>query len=185
MARVIRFASLADLKAIDSLRRADQEAVGFIPASRYESEIQRSCGTILAMTENDDLVGYAYWTRGWPIARIQQLVVRPDARRRERATALVEAVADEAKRHYRYGISCRCRVDLEAIEFWKSIGWREIAIEQSGRRGPVIRFYKELTPALFDLGDYMPPTPVSRQISMRKGFKFLPEARLLLNSTQT
>jgi ribosomal protein S18 acetylase RimI-like enzyme len=151
----IMSATLADLPAIDDLRRKDQESLGFIPMSRYELEVERGRSTMISCFENDDLVGYLYWTRGWPVAAIQQTVIRADARRRERATALVDYATDVMVSQGRYGVTCRCRANLEAIDFWKDIGFREIRIEESGRRGPLIRFYRELKPALFDAGDYL------------------------------
>ena len=148
-------ASLEDLKAIDDLRRKDQESVGFIPMSRYEAEVERGRDTLLSAFENDDLVGFLFWTRGFPVATIQQVVIREDARRVERATALVSTALTEMKRQGRVGVTCRSRLNIPGIELWRALGWRELRREQSGRRGDLARFYYEISPALFDLAPYL------------------------------
>lgn len=158
---------------MDALRHADQEAVGFVPFSRWEREVERDYNTLLVMRENNDLVGYIFWTRGWPVAAIQQVVVRSDARRDERATALVDAAMKEMVTQYRYGATCRCRVNLEATAFWEALGFRVVRLEESGRRGPLIRYYKELAPALFDLGDYLRRPSFGAGAGQRKGFRRL------------
>lgn len=181
---LIRAASVSDLKAIDALRRADQEAVGFLPMSRFVTEVEHAHRTLLTLIENNDIVGYAFWTRGWPIARIQQIVVRPDARREERATALVRWIENEAKTQHRYGLSCRCRLNLEAAHFWRSLGFREVRLEESGRRGPVLRFYKELFPALLDLGLYMPTPAFGTKQGQRQGFRVVKAAGAVLDGRE-
>lgn len=162
-------ATIADLKAIDSLRRGEQEAVGFLPMSRYEIEITRGRNTVMVLRENGDHVGFLYWTRGWPVATIQQIVIRGDARRIERGTALVDAACAEMAAQRRYGVTLRCRADLPAIEFWKALGFRAVRYENSGRRGPAVRFYREIQPALLDLGEYLRPFAVRG--GMRQGFR--------------
>ena len=162
-------ATLDDLRAIDDLRRKDQESVGFVPMSCYEAEINRGRQTLLVLTESGETVGYLYWTRGFPVASIQQVVVRQDARRRERATALVDAAVAAMKAQGRVGVTCRCRVNIEGIEFWRSLGWREVRLEQSGRRGPLLRFYRELSPPLFEIGVRAAGIPPGH----RKGFRRL------------
>jgi len=162
---------MADLKEMDSLRRRNQEAVGFIPLSRYEDEIERSPTQVLTGWENGDMVAYLYWTRGIPVAPIQQLVVREDARRRDRGTAMVDAAIEHMLLDpRRYGATCRCRVDLEAVDFWQACGFKAVRLEESGRRGPCMRFFKELRPALFGLGLYL-PFPTNLQ-SQRRGFRY-------------
>lgn len=146
---------MQDLAAIDSLRRSEQEAVGFLPMSRYEREVSRGLSTLLLGLENDDPVAFAFWTRGFPVATVQQLVVREDARREQRASEMFAHCSQVAQDQGRYGITLRCRLDLPANEFWRAMGLREIREENSGRRGPLMRYYGELRPALFDLGDYL------------------------------
>ena len=91
---MIQPATLADLKELDSLRRANQEAVSFVPYSRYAEVVERCPSNLLTFWDNGDMTGYLYWTAGTPVGTIQQVVVRHDARRGERATALVTAALE-------------------------------------------------------------------------------------------
>lgn len=165
----IRLATHEDLLAIDALRRAEQEAVGFLPLSRYEREVESRRRTLWVLSENGDVVAYLLWTRGWPVATVQQLVVRDDARRIQRATALVDRVRAEMLRQHRYGVTCRVRADLAAVLFWRALGFREVRREASGRRGPCIRFYQGIGPTLFDLGDYL--RSAAPGMMQRRGFR--------------
>ena len=90
--RTVSFAEYDDLSEMDALRRASQEAVGFVPMSKWEWHIQNRPTTLINMRDDGDMTGYIYWTPGLPVAAIQQLVVREDARRFERGKELVELV---------------------------------------------------------------------------------------------
>jgi len=154
---MIDIATLKDLKEMDSLRRANQEMVGFVPLSKWEWHISHRPTTLLVLREESEITGYLYWTPGHPVASIQQLVIREDLRRLDRGTMLVKALIRllfDAPSWY--GVTCRCRADLEATIFWKILGFELIRVEQSGRRGPVLRYYKELKPTLLPLGIYLP-----------------------------
>lgn len=167
-------ASLDDLLELDSLRRTEQESVGFIPMSKYEEEVERRKATVLTMRENGDMVGYLYWTRGFPVATIQQVVIRQDARRRERATSLVDAATQEMSEQGRAGVTCRCRVDLDAVAFWEACGFERIRLEDSGRRGPLIRFYKALSPSLLEPSLWLRGPEFGRLAKQRRGFRVVP-----------
>ena len=168
----IQPAKANDLRELDSLRRRSQEAVGFVPLARLEADSTRDAATLLTGWENGDMVAYLWWTRGRPVAAIQQLVVREDARRRERGLAMVAAAESAMTAPDRYGVACRCRLDLEATAFWEAAGFRRVRLEESGRRGPVVRYYRELRPALLDLGLYLPVHRVTG--GGRRGFRLTP-----------
>ncbi len=168
----LAYAEAEDLRAMDALRRASQEAVGFVPMSRWEWVTANRAQTMRLLRENGDLVGYIWWTPGLPVAAIQQLVVREDARRYERGTALVDAAIEDMSHPLRYGVTCRCRQDLEAVGFWAALGFEPVRLEESGKRGPVVRFYKSLQPALLDLGSYLPVRGITAG-GQRQGFRRL------------
>ena len=169
---IIRAATLADLRELDSLRRAEQEAVGFIPLSRWEEQVNRSARCLLGMWENGECTAYLYWTPGLPVAAIQQVVVRSDARRQERGEAIVRhALNLMGQDTRRYGATCRCRVDLEATAFWESLGFEACRLENTtSRRGPAIRYFYSIRPALLDLGTYLPKR--TQTWGMRTGFRW-------------
>ena len=151
----IRRATLADISYIDHLRARNSEAVGFIPRVRYEMEIDGSRhGSVLVCEDNGDLVGFIYATHNnHGVTHIQQIAIQGDARRLERGTALVEAV----KRDTDWLISCRCAEDLEATEFWQSLGFdfqdmvspksvygrgKDKAVLPTRRKRTILRFQK-------------------------------------------
>lgn len=163
---IIQPATLGDLLYIDSLRRVEQECVGFIPMSRYEREITEHRKRLLVALEDGDRVGFVFWTEGWPVARIQQLVVQRDARRMDRGTALVEEVIRSIPHHT--GLTCRCREDIDGIEFWSALGWQNVGKESGGRRGvPLVRFYRKCWPSLF----HAPVISTPVIMAQRKGFR--------------
>ena len=151
-------AHLSDIKYIDLLRAKESEAVGFIPKVRYEMEIAGECGgDILVAREDGDLVGFAYITYGPPLsAKIQQIVIQEDARRMDRATALLEEIAIRARNRGCAEIGCRCAEDLEANKFWQKLGFIKTADamgksvysrgkEKLGKRGRHINIYRRLS----------------------------------------
>jgi len=131
----IRRATLDDLKVIDSLRRKEAEAVGFIPDSRWELELSGAYnGAIWLLEENADPVGYLYATFSPGRGRIQQVVVREDARRAERATALVTSAEAESAKRGAFDFGCRVGLDLEATAFWEAMGFEQVATIPGGQR---------------------------------------------------
>ena len=118
----VRRATLGDIKYIDSLRKKEGEAIGFIPLQRYEMEINGDRhGSILVYEENLDLVGFVYATHNRAgVTHIQQVAIQEDARRMERASALVLAVRKERD----WLLSCRCAADLDSTHFWEALGFQ-------------------------------------------------------------
>lgn len=151
-------AAIPDIKYIDWLRGKESEAVGFIPKVRYEMEINgESGGDILLVKESGDLVGFSYVTYGPPYsAKIQQIAIQEDARRMERATALIEEIATRARRKGCAEIGCRCAEDLEANKFWEILGFNKVSEGMGksvysrgkaklGKRGRHINIYRRLS----------------------------------------
>lgn len=168
---IIRPVMAKELRELDNLRRSEQEAVGFIPLTRFERQLTSNPWCILTAWDNGDMTGFLYWTPGLPVAAIQQIVVRRDARRDERGALLVNsAIASMAADLRRYGVTCRCRVDLEATAFWEALGFRPCRLEDSGRRGPCIRYFRPFREALLDLSSYLPMH--SQTWGNRTGFRW-------------
>lgn len=151
-------ATIPDIKYIDWLRGKESEAVGFIPKVRYEMEISgERGGDILLAKEDGDLVGFAYITYGTPYsAKIQQIAIQEDARRMDRATALLDEIATRARARGCAEIGCRCAQDLEANKFWLQLGFEQTSDamgksvysrgkEKLGRRGRHINIYRRLS----------------------------------------
>lgn len=131
----LRRATLEDLKFIDDLRRRESDAVGFVPLIRYEQEVSGARnGRLWVIEENVDPVGFAFVTFGHGLARIQQIAVREDARRMERATSLVKAAAAEARVRGLRELGCRVADDLESNAFWEALGFSAVGNVAGGLR---------------------------------------------------
>ena len=169
--RVINHATMKDLEEMDKLRKTEQNKVGFVPMSRWEWQVTYRSQTLSVMKEDGEMVGYIFWTPGLPVAAIQQLVIREDARRFERGSELVDQALEDMQDPQRYGVTCRCRLDLEANLFWEALGFEAVREESGGAGGyPLIRYYKELRPTLLPLGLYLPYNV--RLKNQRDGFRF-------------
>ena len=151
-------ATLPDINYIDWLRSKESEAVGFIPKVRYEMEISgERHGDIILIKENNDLVGFSYITYGVPFsAKIQQIAIQEDARRMERATALIEELTKRARLRGCAEIGCRCAEDLDANIFWQTLGFERVSEGMGksvysrgkaklGRQGRHINIYRKLS----------------------------------------
>ncbi|MGD9827108.1 MAG: GNAT family N-acetyltransferase [Hyphomicrobiaceae bacterium] len=127
----IRRATLDDLKYLDALRKKEGDALGFIPMQRYEMEVNgERHGSVYLAWDNDDPTGFIYATHsGRGTTHIIQVAIQEDARRMERASALVGAVVDDGLRRRSWLTSLRCADDLEAGHFWAALGF---SLEQEG-----------------------------------------------------
>ncbi|MDD5701597.1 MAG: GNAT family N-acetyltransferase [Dehalococcoidales bacterium] len=126
---LIRKATLEDIAYIESLRRKESEAIGFIPKLRYEMEINgERHGSVLVIEEDGELVGFVYATHGNITTHIQQIAIQEDARRMDRASALVEYLMQASPL---IQVSCRCAQDLESNEFWKALGFNLVGVIDS------------------------------------------------------
>lgn len=146
---MIRFAIEKDLVEIDDLRRANQEALGFIPFSKFQWHIEKRPETICVLLENERVVSYIYWTSGIPVSKIQHLVVSKDCRGKGYGGQLLNYAIEVMRVPNRLGVACRCRVNMpEAVKFWTSHGFKVIREGiSSGKRDNLLRLYKELQPS--------------------------------------
>ena len=132
---ILRPGKIDDWDYIDSLRKRESNALGFIPRNSYTSVLSKTADgvrkrfeyvRINVVEDNGDLTGFCYATFHEIVARIQQIVVQEDARRWYRASMLETAVRDEAIKSNCVGISCRVAFDLESNFFWRAIGYQPI-----------------------------------------------------------
>ena len=134
-------AGMADLPFMVDLGRKSFDAIGFIPASRYERIIEGEGNSTIHVAEaNGDPVGFIYATHNLTGTKVQQCVVREDARRLQFARALVCAAIGPNDTF----IAARCAADLESNAFWQALGFAECSRSAGGdRRGrTVIRYIK-------------------------------------------
>ena len=125
----------SDWLSIDALRKKEGAALGFIPKDAYLSTLEHlpranraryRYQRVLVTTDNNDLTGFTYTSYASDWASIIQIVVRPDARRWQRALLMAEEVERDARRFGKHGITCRVACDLESNFFWRAIGYEPI-----------------------------------------------------------
>ena len=144
MSDIIRDAIPDDWLYIDSLRKTEWSALGFIPQDCYLSILHRlpiggrrrwTYSKILVAEDNGDLTGFAYASFTNNTARIFQVAVQEDARRLYRASLMVGEIELEALYRQCHSINVRVAIDLEANEFWKALGYELVDVLTSTWRG--------------------------------------------------
>lgn len=137
---LVRPATMGDLKAIEALRRADGDALGFLPAAKYEALIDRRIvngrrrfeyENVYVTEDNGDVTGFCLAGFHRDGLKIEQICVRNDARRRERASLILGKVEMEADRRGSKRALCRVAADIEANLFWLDSGFVKIGTIES------------------------------------------------------
>jgi hypothetical protein len=164
---VLKYAEPGDFAYIDSLRKKEGNALGFIPKAVYEGILGR-CNAdgrnrwrysdILVTVDNRDLTGFCLVSYSGDMAKIFQIVVQQDARRWHRALMMAEEVERQALEHGKRGVTCRVAFDLESNWFWRAIGY--IPVKQvtstwlnqgeSKSRRPLWHYQKNIGNSLFE-----------------------------------
>lgn len=162
----IRPATADDLAAIDSLRKKYGSDLGFLPLQKYQHIVNKTLDRgrsrwkyerLYVVEDNDDMTGFVLGSLGRNGAKCEQVCVREDARRMERAMRLVDAIQAEAIIRHLPLIRCRVAADIEANLFWQAIGYTAIDtttstwlnIKESKSKRPIILYEKPLGMKLF------------------------------------
>ena len=135
---------------IDSLQTKNSEALAFYPKQVFERELDT--GHLFLGLLNGEPCGYLYvGSNGKRDVRCHQVCIEYDARRRLYGAVMVVAMEDYAEEGNALSITLRCGSDLEANDFWRSMGYSCIATKQGGvRRGRTINVWrKQLQESLF------------------------------------
>lgn len=137
------------LQFVDSLQKANAEALSFYPSQVFEREAEK--GRIFLGLLNGEPCGYIYLGAGGQDVKCHQVCIQYDARRRLYGASLVVAMEDYAIRHNASSLTLRCGFDLDANDFWQSMGYGVIAHQPGGvRRMRTINIWrKQLSPELF------------------------------------
>lgn len=135
---IVRTSSLNDWLLVDKLQKENAYAVGFIQKTIWESYVWggKRNFIVLICEKNNDPVGYLLITPGLgtgQYAKIQQIAVRDDARRLDYGTALLEVGQTFCESIGRVGFTLRCRVDLQANNFWEAVGFEKYGTWEKGK----------------------------------------------------
>lgn len=137
------------LSFVDHLQKKNAEALSFYPTQVFEREAEK--GRIFLGLLNGEPCGYIYLGAGGIDVKCHQVCIEYDARRRLYGAALATVMEHYAEQHGASSISLRCGFDLDANDFWKSMGYGVIAHQTGGiRRQRTINVWrKQLQPELF------------------------------------
>ena len=133
---------------VDSLQKKNAEALSFYPKQVFEREAEK--GRIFLGLLNGEPCGYIYVGAKGLDVKCHQVCIQYDARRRLYGAALTQALEDYAEGTY--SITLRCGFDLDANQFWESLGYRCVDVQDGGiRRMRKINVWrKQLMPILFE-----------------------------------
>lgn len=134
---------------VDSLQRKNAEALSFYPRQVFEREAEK--GRLFLGLLNGEPCGYIYVGALGPVVRCHQVCIQYDARRRLYGAAIVAVMEHYARDAY--SISLRCGFDLDANDFWASLGYVCVAHREGGvRRMRTINVWeKRMTAELFEV----------------------------------
>ena len=135
---------------IDQLQRKNADALSFYPKQVFERE--QLNGRLFLGLLNGEPCGYIYAGAIGSIVKCHQVCIQYDARRRLYGAQLVSALEDYAENGKASRISLRCGFDLDANDFWRSLGYRVIAHQAGGvRRMRTINIWeKQISPMLVE-----------------------------------
>lgn len=138
------------LQYVDGLQKKNAEALSFYPTQVFERESEN--GRIYLSLLNGEPCGYIYRGALKGDVRCHQVCIQYDARRRLYGAQLVTCLEADAIDARCNGIVLRCGFDLEANDFWQSLGYKCVNIQDGGvRRMRKINIWrKPLQPQLFE-----------------------------------
>ena len=135
---------------VDALQRKNAETLSFYPRQVFEREQQK--GRLFLGLLNGEPCGYLYVGAYGKDVKCHQVCIQYDARRRLYGAAIVAVMEQYAQEGRASSLTLRCGFDLEANDFWRSLGYNCIAHHIGGvRRMRTINVWrKQLSPELFD-----------------------------------
>lgn len=136
-------------RMVMDLQKKFSNQLGFLPGVAIEFYLAEQL-TGIAL-ENGEPCGYVL---GRPSMRYNRLIrpitqaaVYMDAQRRHHGLALVAAVCRRAADAGQLVVQARCAMDIDAVDFWASAGFEDVAVEDVGnQRGrKIVTFRRCLT----------------------------------------
>lgn len=135
---------------IDGLQKKNRECLSFYPRQVFEREQEK--GRLFLGMLNAEPCGYLYVGAAGKDVKCHQVCIQYDARRRLYGAAIVAVMEQYANEAKASSITLRCGFDLDANDFWGSLGYVCIAHHVGGvRRMRTINVWrKQLSAELFD-----------------------------------
>ena len=134
---------------VDQLQKKNAEALSFYPRQVFEREAEK--GRIFMGLLNGQPCGYIYVGAQGQDVKCHQVCIEYDARRRLYGASIVAVMEQYADEGHASSVTLRCGFDLDANDFWKSMGYDCIAHNIGGvRRMRTINVWrKQIRPELF------------------------------------
>lgn len=134
---------------VDGLQKKNAEALSFYPRQVFEREAEK--GRIFLALLNGEPCGYIYAGAQGRDVKCHQVCIQYDARRRCYGAALVQVLEEYASTAKASTITLRCGFDLDANQFWGSMGYGVVLVVNGGirRMRRINVWQKQLTPDLF------------------------------------
>lgn len=126
-------ADRALLLFVDDLAKKNAHAVGFLPLAAYDSAL--NSGRVLLLTCNDEPAGYLIHGPEIIESKVYQVVITEELRRIEHGRQLVDALREHLNQFDVHKLSLHCAEDLEANNFWKSIGFHQVGRRIKNKNG--------------------------------------------------
>ncbi len=134
---------------VDALQRKNAEALSFYPRQVFEREADK--GRLFLGLLNGQPCGYIYVGAQSQDVKCHQVCIEYDARRRLYGASIVAVMEQYADEGRASSVTLRCGFDLDANDFWKSMGYDCVAHKIGGvRRMRTINVWrKQIRPELF------------------------------------
>ena len=130
----IRKANRKHLRQIKEIADANKESVGFVLRPALLEAIQRD-ELFVAIARNGRILGFAnYHHRLDENTTIYELCVKQKHRGNGLGRQLIEAIIVESKALGKQQIRLKCPISLEANQFYKRVGFQQIAVEAGKKR---------------------------------------------------
>lgn len=126
---------------VDSLQRRENQSVGFLTRTALAEYHART--QIVLASENNDPCGYMIFYDGrngnrpvnHPAAiRLRQIAIDDRVRRIYHATGLISRLIYHAQANLFQRIELWCATDLDAMKFWRAIGFTEGRVRVGGNK---------------------------------------------------
>jgi GNAT superfamily N-acetyltransferase len=146
-------------KAADS----DKQALGFLPEQAFKQAAHQGKLLIAAVKDSEGRKYGGHLLHGgvFPYAKIFQVFISPEFRRKGVGRRLVEAIVRRAESLQFMSVLAQVADDLSANSFWEHLGFELVRTKPGGRttgRQINVRIRELSTPQLFGLGSAPPTT---------------------------
>lgn len=143
------------MKYVSHLQNKEYQSVGFLPTVALSEYDQR--GQIVLASENHDPCGYMIYYDGrrgnrpknHPAGiRVRQIAIEDPLRRIAHATGLISRLIYHAQATRFQRLELWCAIDLDAMKFWRALGFTEGKVRAGGNKdGRIHAFWSLAVPA--------------------------------------